>query len=201
MINPNAAAMFKWSNNFAPGVPNGSQDFLQLIRQSDGAVLGYIDPNGVPQGSLAVGGSSSSAGARVLQGSANESPYVIASSGPSTFVDIDATNLKTTITVPVGSILLAFATVPVSSAVGVPYGFAIAVDGQSTNYVYSNGTTEATEGGVFSFSSSFVGDGASHTVSLRAASNSSESPVTIDNYTVLGAVNAPTLTLILVPSI
>lgn len=47
--------MFKWINNFFPDAPNTSQDFVQLIRQSDGTILGWIDETGTPRGSLAVG--------------------------------------------------------------------------------------------------------------------------------------------------
>ncbi len=52
---PNVAAMFKWVNSFFPGAKGGSQDFLQISRQSDGDILGWIDENGVPRGSLATG--------------------------------------------------------------------------------------------------------------------------------------------------
>lgn len=53
---PNISAMFKWVNNFFPGAKGGSQDFLQLIRESDGTILGWIDENGIPKGSLASSG-------------------------------------------------------------------------------------------------------------------------------------------------
>jgi len=53
---PNIAAMSKWVNNFFPGAPTGSQDFLQIARQSDGTIFGWIDENGFPKGSLLLTG-------------------------------------------------------------------------------------------------------------------------------------------------
>ncbi len=53
MLLPNIASMFQWVNNFFQGGPNTSQDFLQLKRQSDGTILGWIDETGTPRGSLA----------------------------------------------------------------------------------------------------------------------------------------------------
>jgi hypothetical protein len=52
---PNVAAMFKWVNSFFPAAKGGSQDFVQLIRESDGEVLGWIDESGTLRGSLATG--------------------------------------------------------------------------------------------------------------------------------------------------
>jgi hypothetical protein len=49
MLLPNISAMKKWVNNFFPGSKNQSQDFLQLARQSDGTVLGWIDETGTPR--------------------------------------------------------------------------------------------------------------------------------------------------------
>jgi hypothetical protein len=60
---PNVAAMFKWVNNFFPGAPTASQDFLQLIRQSDGTILGWIDETGTPHGNIAVPGPQGAQGA------------------------------------------------------------------------------------------------------------------------------------------
>lgn len=53
MLFPNIATMKKWVNNFMPGAPNTTQDFLQLVRASDGTVLGWIDETGTLRGSLA----------------------------------------------------------------------------------------------------------------------------------------------------
>lgn len=53
MLLPNISAMKKWVNNFFPGSNNQSQDFLQLVRQSDGTILGWIDERGIARGSLA----------------------------------------------------------------------------------------------------------------------------------------------------
>ena len=36
MLLPNISSLFKRINPFSPGVKNGSQDFLQYVRQSDG---------------------------------------------------------------------------------------------------------------------------------------------------------------------
>ena len=33
-----------------------TQDFLHLVRESDGSILGWLDENGIPQGSMAIGG-------------------------------------------------------------------------------------------------------------------------------------------------
>ena len=47
--------MYRWVNNFFTELRSGgSQDFLQLERQSDGAILGWIDEDGIPRGSLNV---------------------------------------------------------------------------------------------------------------------------------------------------
>jgi hypothetical protein len=54
LLLPNISSLFKWANNFFPGSKNQSQDFLQCVRQSDGEILGWIDENGIPRGSLAV---------------------------------------------------------------------------------------------------------------------------------------------------
>lgn len=56
MLFPNITAMFKWANNFFPGAPSASQDYLQVTRQSDGTILGWIDEGGVRRGSLALVG-------------------------------------------------------------------------------------------------------------------------------------------------
>ena len=53
MLLPNISSLKKLVNNFFPGGPGGSEDFVQLIRQSDGTVLGWVDEGGVPRGSLA----------------------------------------------------------------------------------------------------------------------------------------------------
>jgi hypothetical protein len=54
MLLPNISAMYRWLNNFMPGTKSTSQDFLQLVRASDGTILGWIDENGKLQGSLAL---------------------------------------------------------------------------------------------------------------------------------------------------
>ena len=164
MSNPNAAAMFKWTNNFAPGAPNESQDFLQLIRQSDGAVLGYIDPSGVPQGSLAL---ASGGGVRVLKGAFGTN-YVVDSDS---WVDVDATNLSTTITVPVGFTLV------VTVAACMNFGaeaalMGIAIDGTVVNYTNADGAAGVTSvvgNAPAALIASFTGDGASHVVALKAS--------------------------------
>lgn len=71
---PNISSMYEWLNNFFPAVSGGSRDYLHLKRQSDGAILGWIDENGVPQGSLAVSGG-------------NLPPIVISGSSPTFDVD------------------------------------------------------------------------------------------------------------------
>jgi hypothetical protein len=53
MIFPNISALKKLVNNFFPGAPNTTQDFLQLSRASDGTILGWIDETGTPRGTLA----------------------------------------------------------------------------------------------------------------------------------------------------
>lgn len=69
---PNVSAMFKWVNNFFPGARTASQDFLQLIRQSDGAILGWIDETGAGRGSLAgTVGPAGPAGATGAPGTSN----------------------------------------------------------------------------------------------------------------------------------
>jgi hypothetical protein len=67
------------------------------VEQSSGNVTGWIDEGGVPRGSLAL---ASGGGVRVLKGSAE---YLISNVG---YADVDATNLSTTITVPVGYTLV-----------------------------------------------------------------------------------------------
>jgi len=54
MLLPNISAMYRWANNFFPSTKTTSQDFLQLVRASDGTILGWIDEAGKLQGSLAV---------------------------------------------------------------------------------------------------------------------------------------------------
>jgi hypothetical protein len=54
MLVPNITSMYRWVNTFFSGVKNQSQDFLQLVRASDGTILGWIDEAGKLQGSLAV---------------------------------------------------------------------------------------------------------------------------------------------------
>ena len=61
MLLPNVASMFKWVNDYFPGAPSGSQDFLQLIEESSGTVLGWIDETGTLRGSLATGSGSGNA--------------------------------------------------------------------------------------------------------------------------------------------
>jgi hypothetical protein len=48
--NPNPKVYFKWENS------DSAADFLQILQLSTpgGSVLGWIDKNGIPQGSLAV---------------------------------------------------------------------------------------------------------------------------------------------------
>jgi hypothetical protein len=191
MSNPNAAAMFKWTNNFAPGAPNESQDFLQLIRQSDGAVLGYIDPSGVPQGSLAL---ASGGGVRVLKGAFGTN-YVVDSES---WVDVDATNLSTTITVPVGFTLV------VTVAACMNFGaeaalMGIAIDGTIVNYTNADGAAGVTSvvgNAPAALIASFTGDGASHVVALQGlgdfiieSANGEDGPI------------VPVMTLVLAPSI
>ncbi len=202
MRSPNISSMYRWVNTFFSELPGGSQDFLQLARASDGEVLGWIDEAGILQGSLVP---PMVAGARFLQGSGNDTSYT---TSLGSFVDMDSTNLKTTITIPVGYILIISATANVSGAAAASYYLGIAVDEQIVNFISSNSTEEATQGGLYSFSSCFVGDGGSHTVSLQFASNSGESSLTVDNYSALGPLPAtgprrlaPTLTLILAPSV
>jgi hypothetical protein len=54
MIFPNISALKKLINNYFPGAPNTTQDYLQLIEQSSGRVVGWVDERGLPQGSLAL---------------------------------------------------------------------------------------------------------------------------------------------------
>ena len=56
MLTPNVSTMYKWLNNFFPGVKGESQDYLQIGRESDGTIVGWIDENGFPQGSLVPAG-------------------------------------------------------------------------------------------------------------------------------------------------
>lgn len=51
MSSPNAFASF---SIFKGDIT--TQDFMHLVRESDGSVVGWIDQNGTPQGTLAVGG-------------------------------------------------------------------------------------------------------------------------------------------------
>jgi hypothetical protein len=53
---PTVGAMYRWVNNFFAAAKGSSQDFLQISRQSDGDILGWIDSDGIPRGSLATGG-------------------------------------------------------------------------------------------------------------------------------------------------
>jgi hypothetical protein len=72
---PNIAAMYLWVNNFMSGSKAQSQDFLQLARQSDGTVLGWIDETGTPRGSLA-NPPSSLAGPGFIFGTASRNNHV-----------------------------------------------------------------------------------------------------------------------------
>jgi hypothetical protein len=51
---PNISSLKKLVNNYFPAAPNTSEDYLQLIEQSSGNVIGWIDEAGKLQGSLAV---------------------------------------------------------------------------------------------------------------------------------------------------
>lgn len=51
---PNITSMYRWVNTFFSSVNNQSQDFLQIVRASDGTILGWIDEAGKLQGSLAL---------------------------------------------------------------------------------------------------------------------------------------------------
>jgi hypothetical protein len=53
MLLPNISTMYKWVNDFFSAAPSTSQDFLQLVRASDGTILGWIDETGTLRGSLA----------------------------------------------------------------------------------------------------------------------------------------------------
>jgi hypothetical protein len=173
MLNPNAAAMFKWNNNFAPSAPSGSQDFLQLVTQSDGTILGLIDETGVPRGSLAL---ASGGGVRVLKGSAE---YLINNRA---YADVDATNLSTTITVPVGYTLVVTA-YGVANFIDAGGSLGIAVD----NSVLNSTTSQLSNLVPFSVAAPFAGDGNSHVIALQANADLE--------------VLSPVMTLVLAPSI
>lgn len=194
MIFPNIATMKKWVNNFMPGAPNTTQDFLQLVRASDGTVLGWIDETGTLRGSLAVGGSSSSAGVRVLQGSGLTDYYNTSSTS---FVDVDDTYLKTTITAPVGYTLLVTASGTASST-AMGFGFiGINIDGNIWNQEFNTPNAIPSP---FSLSASLAGDGASHVVKIQFASGSG-TQVLVGNNDASYGFQVPVLTLTLAPSI
>ncbi len=189
MINPNAAAMFKWNNNFAPGAPSGSQDFLQLVRQSDGTILGFIDETGTPRGSLAL---ASGGGVRVLKGAFGTN-YVVDSA---TWVDVDGTNLATTITVPVGYTLVV--TVTANLSIGVVALLGIAIDGSIVNYIAADNGAGAVSAAL---KASLAGDGNSHVVALQGYGTGENSFDIISANVPDYGPSIPVMTLVLAPSI
>jgi hypothetical protein len=190
MIFPNISSLFRWVNNYQPGAPNTSRDFLQLIRQSDGTVLGFIDETGTPRGSLALG----SGGVRVLKGAFGTN-YVIDS--PSSWVDVDGTNLSTTITVPLGYTLVVTVAANVDGGISTTL-LGIAVDGSIVNYTDFGAAAGATPvvGNIpAALIASLAGDGNSHVIALQGQgsfnieSNNADGP------------QIPVMTLVLAPSI
>jgi hypothetical protein len=174
MLLPNISSLFKWINPFYPGVKNGSSDFLQLSRASDGTILGWIDETGTPRGSLAL--ASGGGGVRVLKGSAE---YLINNGA---YADLDPTNLSTTITVPVGYALVVVA-YGVANFTGAGGSLGIAVD----NSVLNSTTSQLSNLVPFSVASSFAGDGNSHVIALQGDGGLE--------------VLSPVMTLVLAPSI
>lgn len=69
---PSGNSHVKWDNS------NGAADYLQLVK-SGGAIVGWIDSNGIPQGSLASSGSSSAFSG--ITGGTNTNALVIGSGG------------------------------------------------------------------------------------------------------------------------
>jgi hypothetical protein len=163
MLLPNVSSLFEWTNNFSPAAPAGSEDFLQLIRYSDGKILKFIDETGTPRGSLAVGGSGGIGGVRVLNGAFGTN-YVVDSDS---WVDVDATNLSTTITVPVGFTLVVTATanLGIGGADDIVL-LGLAIDGSIANYINANIDAD---GGTVStaIAASLAGDGNPHIVALQ----------------------------------
>ena len=72
MLLPNISSLFKWVNPFYPGVKkNGSEDFLQLVRASDGTIL----ETGRARVSLAL---AAGGGVRVLKGPSGQTTSLTA---------------------------------------------------------------------------------------------------------------------------
>jgi hypothetical protein len=184
---PNVSSMYRWTNPFYPGAPGGTQDFLQLQRASDGKLLGWIDEGGVPRGSLALA-SGGGSGVRVLNGAFGTN-YVVESES---WVDVDATNLSTTITVPVGFALVVTVTAVLDIGEDDISLLGIAIDGSIANYL------DAANGAGFvpsALTASFTGDGNSHVVALQGQGNFDIESNNADGPTF------PVMTLVLAPSI
>jgi hypothetical protein len=190
MLLPNVSSMYRWVNSLFAGAPGGSQDFLQLVRESDGKLLGWIDEGGVPRGSLALA-SGGGSGVRVLNGAFGTN-YVVESDS---WVDVDATNLSTTITVPVGFTLVVTATanLGIGGADDIIL-LGLAIDGSIANYIDANIDAD---GGTVStaITVSFAGDGNSHVVALQGQGN-----FDIESNNADGPI-FPVMTLVLAPSI
>jgi hypothetical protein len=187
MLLPNVSSLFKWTNNFSPAAPAGSEDFLQLIRYSDGKLLGWIDENGTPRGSLALA-SGGGSGVRILNGAFGTN-YVVDSDS---WVDVDATNLSTTITVPAGFTLVVTVTAVLDIGEDVISLLGIAIDGSIANYL------DAANGAGFvpsALTASLAGDGNSHVVTLQGQGN-----FDIESNNAEGPI-FPVMTLVLAPSI
>jgi len=99
------------------------------------------------------------------------------------YTDIDSTNLKTTIVIPVGSKLLLQARVQLTSNSG---NYAIALVDTSTSTVLDAfSTTQTSTPAYFNLLAVITGDGASHTISLQyALSGSGTETVIIGNNAV-----------------
>jgi hypothetical protein len=187
MLLPNVSSMYRWVNSLFAGAPGGSQDFLQLVRESDGKLLGWIDEGGVPRGSLALA-SGGGSGVRVLNGAFGTN-YVVESDS---LADVDATNLSTTITVPVGYTLVVTVTAVLDIGEDDISLLGIAIDGSIANYL------DAANGAGFvpsALTASFTGDGNSHVVALQGQGNFDIESNNADGPTF------PVMTLVLAPSI
>jgi len=133
MLFPNVSALKKLVNNFFSAAPGDSQDYLQIIRYSDGAIIGWVDEAGIPRGSLAQGGGSG--GGFIIGISPQSSSF--GPIAPGIFCPVTTgTNILTALlpdatVFPLAIIIIKKVDIGIGSVIVTPFGGQI-IDGLST---------------------------------------------------------------------
>lgn len=153
MLIPNVSTMYKWLNNFFPGVQGESQDYLQIGRQSDGTIVGWIDEEGRPQGTLVP------AGILAIQASLlaidTELPQTVVNNNVLTSLYNIAINMESRGDGPPGSTIVA--TILWSPVQGGTKSVSLVLDGNTDNIQQENYVMLASAGTTITVSTAFSG--------------------------------------------